>query len=159
VSVQKDQVRGYYELKNPNNVLNLILFLYACNVHCLIELLCILLLHAYLLICTVTATLFSLYYCNSKILLEGHGSGVPESTPAGLCVYLSDPDPDRASLFNLAVAGVWAVICEVKPLVIFCCLNCSRSLNRSHILKFEKFPDPDPNSKVLEQERSQSLEK
>jgi len=33
--------------------------------------------------------------------------------------------------------------------------GCSRSLNRSRILKFEESPDPD--SKILEQERSRSL--
>jgi len=47
------------------------------------------------------------------------------------------------------------VISEVKPLVIFGFLNCSRSLKRSRILKSEKFPDPD--LKILEQERSRSL--
>jgi len=40
----------------------------------------------------------------------GHGSGVPESTPAGFCVFLSDPeteskilekpDPDPEPLFS-----------------------------------------------------------
>jgi len=44
------------------------------------------------------------------------------------------------------------VISEIKPLVIFSCLDCSRNLHRSQILTFEKFPDPD--SKILEQERS-----
>ena len=39
--------------------------------------------------------------------------------------------------------------------------DCSRSLNRSRILIFEKLPDPDPDpeSKILEQERSRSLKK
>jgi len=27
----------------------------------------------------------------------GTGSGLPESTPAGFCAYLSDPDPDPES--------------------------------------------------------------
>jgi len=27
----------------------------------------------------------------------GSGSGVPESTPVGFCVFLSDPDPDPES--------------------------------------------------------------
>jgi len=36
---------------------------------------------------------------------------------------------------------------------------CSRSLNRSRILKFEELPDPDPDPKILEQERSRSLKK
>jgi len=37
--------------------------------------------------------------------------------------------------------------------------DCSRSLNRSWIIRFEKLldPDPGPNSKILEQERSRSL--
>jgi len=46
------------------------------------------------------------------------------------------------SLFNFGRAGVCVVISEVKPLVIFGCLDCSRSLKRSRILKFEKLPDP-----------------
>jgi len=29
----------------------------------------------------------------------GHGSGGPESTPAGLCIFLSDPDPELESKF------------------------------------------------------------
>jgi len=79
---------------------------------------------------------------------------VSDSTPEGCCVFLSDPyqvleskifeklDPEPESLFNLGiVAGVCVVICEVKTLVIFSCLNCSRSLNRSRILKFKQFPD------------------
>jgi len=39
--------------------------------------------------------------------------------------------------------------------------DCSRSLNSSRILKFEKEPDsdPDPDWKILEQERSRSLKK
>ena len=52
-----------------------------------------------------------------------------------------------------AVTGVCVVMSEVKPLVIFGYLVCSRSLNRSRFLKFEKLPDPD--SKILEQERNQ----
>ena len=50
---------------------------------------------------------------------------------------------------------------EVKPLVIFGCHNCSRSLNVRRILTFEKFPDPDPepDSNILEEERSQCLKK
>jgi len=102
---------------------------------------------------------------------SGHGPGVPESTPTGFCVFLSDRIRTRSqkflknrtriqSRFSIsAVAGVCVVICEVKPLVILGCLDCSRSLNRSRIFKFEKFPDPDPDSKVLEQERSRSLKK
>ena len=35
--------------------------------------------------------------------------------------------------------------------------DCSQSLNRSRILKLKKFPEPD--SKILEQERSRSLKK
>jgi len=34
---------------------------------------------------------------------------------------------------------------------------CSRSLKRSQILKFEKLPDPDPDSKILKKEQSRSL--
>jgi len=35
----------------------------------------------------------------------------------------------------------------------------SRGLNRIRILEVEKFPDPDPVSKILEQEQSQSMKK
>ena len=48
-------------------------------------------------------------------------------------------------------------ISKVKPLVIFGCLDCNWSLNRSRILTCQKFPDPD--SKILEQERGRSLKK
>jgi len=37
--------------------------------------------------------------------------------------------------------------------------DCSRSLNRSRILKFEKLPDPHTDSKIFEPERSRSLKK
>ena len=50
----------------------------------------------------------------------------------------------------------------VPPLVNYCWIEeCSPSLNRSRILKFEKLPDqdPEPDSKLLEQERSRSLKK
>ena len=51
------------------------------------------------------------------------------------------------------------VVSKVKPMVIFGCLDCSRSLNWSRILTFEKFPDPEPNSKNLELKRSWSPKK
>jgi len=39
--------------------------------------------------------------------------------------------------------------------------DCSRSLNRKRILKLEELPEPDPGPdlKILEQERSRSLKK
>jgi len=51
-----------------------------------------------------------------KCSVRGTGSGVPESTPAGFCVFLLDPEskiyektyPDPESI--LAVAGVCVVI-------------------------------------------------
>ena len=112
----------------------------------------------------------------------GHGSLVPELTPARFCVFHTDPypdqeskmfeksDPEPESLFNfgsnrslcghfsevcVVISEVCVVISEVKPLAIFGCIDCSRSLNRSPIIKFEKFLDPD--SSILEQERSRSL--
>jgi len=105
----------------------------------------------------------------------GHGSLVPELTPARFCVFHTDPypdqeskmfeksDPEPESLFNFGsnrslcghFSEVCVVISEVKPLAIFGCIDCSRSLNRSPIIKFEKFLDPD--SSILEQERSRSL--
>ena len=56
-----------------------------------------------------------------------------------------------------SAAGDCMVICEEKPLAILHCLDCSRSLNRSRILKFEKCWDPD--LKILEQEWSPSQKK
>ena len=35
--------------------------------------------------------------CSTLTKRGGTGSGVPESTPAGFCVFLSDPDPEPAS--------------------------------------------------------------
>jgi len=52
----------------------------------------------------------------------GNGTGGPESTPEGFCVFLSDPDPARSQKFEkkrtqtrshfsiLAVAGICVVI-------------------------------------------------
>jgi len=44
---------------------------------------------------------------------------------------------------------------KVKALLNFGYIDSSQTLNRSRILKFEKFLDPDP--KICEQERSRSL--
>ena len=54
------------------------------------------------------------------LIRGGHGFGVPESTPAGLCVFSDQqpeskfcekPDPDPKSLFNFgSIAGVCVVI-------------------------------------------------
>jgi len=80
----------------------------------------------------------------------GDGSGVPESTPAGFYVFLSDPEskicekPDPESLFNF---GSSRSLCDhilSKNMDKFGLIDdCSRSLNRSRVLKFENFPDPD----------------
>jgi len=98
----------------------------------------------------------------------GHGSGVDSGR---ILRFLPDPDPDleskilknrtriRGHLSISAVAGVCVVISEVSPLVIFGCIDCSRSLNRRRILKFKKFQDTDTDLKVLEQEQSRSLKK
>ena len=101
----------------------------------------------------------------------GTGSGVPDSTPAGFCVFLSDPDPDPVSkicekpdpdpesLFNFGSRSRLGHFL-VKTWVNYGWNDdCSRSLNRSRIVKFEKLPDPDPDSKILEQERTRSLKK
>jgi len=90
-----------------------------------------------------------------------------ESTPAGFCVCLSDPDPKSKFLKNRTriwshflfstVAGVYVVFIHiiflVKSLLNFGCTDGSRSLNRRPIRKFEKFPDPSPDLSILEQER------
>jgi len=54
------------------------------------------------------------------------------------------------------------VISVVKSWVNYSWIDdCSQSLNKGRILKLKKFPDsdPDPDSKILEQERSWGLEK
>jgi len=45
-------------------------------------------------------------------------------------------------------------ILKLKALLIFGYMDCSRSLNRSRILNFKKFSDPEPDSKILEWERN-----
>jgi len=82
----------------------------------------------------------------------GHGSGMPELTPAGFCVFCSNlesdpeskfcekPDLDPESLFNFG-SRVYVVISLVKTWVVFGWINDgSRSLSRSQILNFEKLP-------------------
>jgi len=81
----------------------------------------------------------SLFNFGSNRSLCGHFSEV--------CVVISE--------VCVVISEVCVVISEVKPLAIFGCIDCSRSLNRSPIIKFEKFLDPD--SSILEQERSRSL--
>jgi len=59
-----------------------------------------------------------------------------------------------------AVAGVCAVIFSENTWVNYGWIDdCSQSLSESRILNFEEWLDPDPDSKILEQERSQSLKK
>jgi len=58
------------------------------------------------------------------------------------------------------VAEVCVVISEVKTWENCGWIDdCSRSLNKSRILKFDKYWDPDPDSNILEQERGRSLKK
>jgi len=59
-----------------------------------------------------------------------------------------------------AVAGVFVVISQVKRWVNFDWIDDGkRSLNRARILKFEKYPVPDADWNILEQERCRSLKK
>jgi len=51
----------------------------------------------------------------------------------------SDPE----SLLNFGSNKSFVVISEVKTWVNYGRIDGNRSLNRSRILKFEKFPDPD----------------
>jgi len=51
------------------------------------------------------------------------------------------------------------VISSNTTLVNFDWIDRNRSLNKSRIVKIEKYPNPDPDSKILEQERSRSLKK
>jgi len=89
-----------------------------------------------------------------KVLIHsrgGTGSGLPESTPAGFCVFLSDPDPDPESkicekpdpdlesLFNISSCRSLCGHFLSKNMVNYGRIDdCSRSLNRSRILKFEE---------------------
>jgi len=93
-------------------------------------------------------------------------TGVPESTPDGSGVFLSGPkpeskffekrDPDPESVFNFGNgSSLHGHFLNKK--IDFGWIHSSQSLNRSRILKFKKFLDPD--SKTLEQERSRSLKK
>jgi len=87
----------------------------------------------------------------------------PESTPAGFCVFLSNPEskirekPDPESLFNFGSSRRVCGHFLSKNMVSFGWIDGTWSLNRSRILKFEKFLDPEP--KILGQERSRSLTK
>ena len=67
-------------------------------------------------------------------------------------------DPESLAILPFSsVAGVCVVcihvVSYVKTLLNFGRIDGSRSLNRSRVLNFEKFPDPDPDWKILEQER------
>ena len=85
---------------------------------------------------------------------------------SGFCVYFSDPDPEskireKPDPESLSVTGsarslhgLYKWHCAIQTLPHFGCIYCCRSLNRSRILNFEKIPEPDPDSKILEQERS-----
>jgi len=74
----------------------------------------------------------------------GHGSGVPQSTPAGFCDF-SDPD----SLFsfdssrNVCRRYENVIAYHIQTVLNFGCIDGFRSLNRTRILKFEKISNPD----------------
>jgi len=81
---------------------------------------------------------------------------VPESTPAGFCVFLSDPDPeskicdkrdpDPESLFNFGGSRSLCGHFLSKTWVNYDWIDeCSLSLNRSRILKLKKLADTDPD--------------
>jgi len=82
-----------------------------------------------------------------------HVSGVSESTPAVFRVFLSDPE----SFFHFGSSRSLRGHFLRKKWINFGWTDGSRSLNRSRIHKFEKFPDLD--SKILVLERSWSLKK
>ena len=91
---------------------------------------------------------------------------MPESTPAGFCVF-SDPEsrifekPGPESLFisgsSKSLRGLYKCHFLSAKLLNFGCIDGCRSLNMSRIVQFEKISDPDPDSKILEQERRRSL--
>jgi len=66
-------------------------------------------------------------------------------------------DPDPESLFNVSSSRSLRGRFLSKNMVNFGWIGGSRSLNGSRILKFEKFPDPDQNSNILEQEQTRRL--
>jgi len=73
------------------------------------------------------------------------GSGVEISDPAPESKFCEKLDSDPESLFNF---GNSRSLCDhilSKTWVNYSWIDdCSRSLNRNRILKFDKFTDPDP---------------
>jgi len=67
--------------------------------------------------------------------------------------------PDPESLLNFGSSRSLRGHFISKTWVIFGWVDGGRILNRSQILKFGKFPDLNPDSIILEQERSRSLKK
>jgi len=70
------------------------------------------------------------------------------------------PDPDPVSLFNFGSSRNLCGHFVSKKWVNYSWVDdCSRSLNWSRSLKFDKLPDPVPDPQIMEQERSRSLKK
>ena len=103
--------------------------------------------------------------CQMVYTRGGQGSEVPEPTPAGSCAFLSDPDPEPNICEKPEPGSAIALCFRLRglctrhflrtTLLNFGCIDGSRCFNRSRILKLENFSDPD--SKILEQERSRSV--
>jgi len=83
----------------------------------------------------------------------GPGSRVPETTPAGFCVFLSEPEskmcekpsPEPESLFNF---GNRSSLCchflrKKTWLIKLGSMTVAHSLNKNRILKFDKLPEQD----------------
>ena len=94
-----------------------------------------------------------------------------DSTPARVRVFLKDPDADQEAkicekpdqdLGHFSISAVAGGDFLSKNMgKLHWIDDCSRGLDRSRILKFEEllYLEPDPDSKILEQERSRSLKK
>jgi len=71
-----------------------------------------------------------------------------ESTAAGFCAFLSDPE---STTFEEPGSGVTFQFRQQQVSARSFLKYCSRSRNRSRIPKSEEFPDPDPDLKILEE--------
>jgi len=67
------------------------------------------------------------------------------------------PHPDPGSLFNFGRSWCGHFLSKKTWADFGLTDDGSRSLNRSLIFKFENLPEPDSDSKILNQERSRSL--
>ena len=65
----------------------------------------------------------------------------------------------ESSFWIVVSACKLIILPDIQPVNRIVIISGSQSLNRGWVLKFENFPDLDPGSKNLEQDRSRCLEK